>query len=167
MTLYHWELPQILEDAGGWPVRDTATRFADFAARTVEALGDLAGDWITLNEPWCQAFLGYESGIHAPGRREPPTTPSRRPTTSTSPTGSRCGAIRAVRPGAPVGIANIVTDVLPAIRERRRPRRDGRRYDTNSNRLFLDPVLLGHYPAGGPRRSYADHGFAGLVHTGR
>lgn len=72
VTLYHWDLPQYLEDAGGWPVRDTAERFADFAATCYEALGDKVESWITLNEPWCAAFLGYELGVHAPGRRDRP-----------------------------------------------------------------------------------------------
>jgi beta-glucosidase len=70
-TLYHWDLPQPLEDAGGWPVRDTALRFADYAAIAHEHLGDRVAIWATLNEPWCSAFLGYAAGIHAPGRTEP------------------------------------------------------------------------------------------------
>ncbi|WP_119724479.1 family 1 glycosylhydrolase, partial [Lentzea terrae] len=65
------DLPQTLEEAGGWANRDTAFRFADYAASTVEALGDRVGTWTTLNEPWCSAFLGYAAGIHAPGRTEP------------------------------------------------------------------------------------------------
>lgn len=67
-TLYHWDLPQALEDEDGWVNRDTAYRFADYAARTVEALGDRVHTWTTLNEPWCSAYLGYGSGAHAPGR---------------------------------------------------------------------------------------------------
>jgi beta-glucosidase len=69
-TLYHWDLPQPLEDAGGWPARDTAFRFAEYAAHTVEALGDRVHTWTTLNEPWCSAYLGYGSGGHAPGRTD-------------------------------------------------------------------------------------------------
>ena len=69
-TLYHWDLPQELEDAGGWPVRETAERFVEYAARTVEALGDRVHTWTTLNEPWCSAYLGYGSGAHAPGRTD-------------------------------------------------------------------------------------------------
>jgi beta-glucosidase len=69
-TLYHWDLPQALEDAGGWPARDTAYRFAEYAARTAEALGDRVATWTTLNEPWCSAYLGYGSGAHAPGRTD-------------------------------------------------------------------------------------------------
>src|SRR6478735_1924910 len=69
-TLYHWDLPQTLEDAGGWANRDTAHRFAEYAARTAEALGDRVRTWTTLNEPWCSAYLGYGSGAHAPGRTD-------------------------------------------------------------------------------------------------
>jgi beta-glucosidase len=67
-TLYHWDLPQALEDAGGWPERDTALRFAEYASIMGEALGDRVAVWTTMNEPWCSAFLGYGSGGHAPGR---------------------------------------------------------------------------------------------------
>jgi beta-glucosidase len=68
VTLYHWDLPQPLEDAGGWPLRDTAYRFADYAAKAAEVLGDRVSLWTTFNEPWCSAYLGYGSGVHAPGR---------------------------------------------------------------------------------------------------
>ncbi len=69
-TLYHWDLPQPLEDAGGWLVRETAERFADYAAVAHERLGDRVQVWATHNEPWCAAYLGYGSGRHAPGRKE-------------------------------------------------------------------------------------------------
>ncbi|NUR70376.1 MAG: beta-glucosidase [Hamadaea sp.] len=68
LTLYHWDLPQELEDAGGWPVRDTALRFADYASLVYDRLGDRIPTWTTLNEPWCSAMLGYAYGRHAPGR---------------------------------------------------------------------------------------------------
>ena len=70
VTLYHWDLPQTLEDAGGWPARATAERFGAYAGLVVDELGDLADDWITLNEPWCSSFLGYGQGAHAPGRTD-------------------------------------------------------------------------------------------------
>lgn len=66
-TLYHWDLPQALEDAGGWPARDTAGRFADYAAIVTARLGDRVTRWATLNEPWCSSHLGYHTGKHAPG----------------------------------------------------------------------------------------------------
>ena len=67
-TLYHWDLPQALEDLGGWAVRDTAYHFADYARAVHDRLGDRVDTWFTLNEPWVAAFLGYGFGIHAPGR---------------------------------------------------------------------------------------------------
>ena len=70
LTLYHWDLPQALEDAGGWTNRDTAYRFVDLATAVYDVLGDRVPTWTTLNEPWCSAFLGYTSGDHAPGRQE-------------------------------------------------------------------------------------------------
>ncbi|WP_156762184.1 GH1 family beta-glucosidase [Microbacterium karelineae] len=69
-TLYHWDLPQELEDAGGWANRETSARFAEYAAHTVAHLGDRVRTWTTLNEPWCSAYLGYGSGAHAPGRTD-------------------------------------------------------------------------------------------------
>ena len=70
-TLYHWDLPLTLEQAGGWPIRDTAQRFADYAQVVGERLADRVDRWATLNEPWCTAFLGYCAGYFAPGRQEP------------------------------------------------------------------------------------------------
>jgi beta-glucosidase len=81
-TLYHWDLPQELEDAGGWPQRETARRFGDYAGIMADALGDRVATWTTLNEPWCAAFLGYGSGVHARGA--PARVPRcAQPTTST------------------------------------------------------------------------------------
>jgi len=70
VTLYHWDLPQELEDDGGWPQRDTAHRFADYAMLVFDRLGDRVDTFTTLNEPWCSAWLGYNVGVHAPGRRD-------------------------------------------------------------------------------------------------
>ncbi|MFJ8958013.1 GH1 family beta-glucosidase [Lentzea sp. NPDC102401] len=70
LTLYHWDLPQALEDQGGWRDRDTSHRFADYAALVHEALGDVVTKWTTLNEPYCSSVVGYGEGRHAPGARE-------------------------------------------------------------------------------------------------
>lgn len=67
VTLYHWDLPQALEDAGGWTNRETAYRFEEYTRVVARALGDKVHLWTTLNEPWCSSFLGYGSGVHAPG----------------------------------------------------------------------------------------------------
>ena len=69
-TLYHWDLPQALEDRDGWLNRDTAEAFADYAMVVHERLGDRVQVWSTHNEPWCAAYLGYAAGVHAPGRKE-------------------------------------------------------------------------------------------------
>ena len=70
ITLYHWDLPQTLGDAGGWPERDTAYAFADYAETMVQQLGDRVQQWSTFNEPWCVSFLSYQIGEHAPGLRD-------------------------------------------------------------------------------------------------
>ena len=70
VTLYHWDLPQALEDRGGWRSRETALRFAEYAGHVASALGEFAPHWITLNEPYCSAIVGYAEGRHAPGARE-------------------------------------------------------------------------------------------------
>lgn len=70
-TLYHWDLPQWLEEAGGWTNRTTAQRFAEYAAVVYDRLGDRVDTWITINEPWVAAVMGYGLGVHAPGRSSP------------------------------------------------------------------------------------------------
>ena len=70
LTLYHWDLPEALQDAGGWPARETAERFAEYAAIVHDALAGRVARWITLNEPWVAAWLGYAEGVHAPGHRD-------------------------------------------------------------------------------------------------
>ena len=72
-TLYHWDLPQALQDSGGWAARDTTERFADYARADGRELGDLVAQWITHNEPWVVAFLGHAEGRKAPGMRDWPT----------------------------------------------------------------------------------------------
>ena len=160
VTLYHWELPQELEDAGGWPARDTALRCAAGAAAPVDALGDLASDWITLNEPWCQAFLGYHSGIHAPGRQSLRDAVAAAHHLNLA-HGLAIGAIRAVRGGTRLGIADILTYIRPASDDPADVAAAGR-VDVNNNRLFLDPVLGGGYSAA-ITDLYGEHGLEDLV----
>ncbi|MCR2782971.1 MULTISPECIES: GH1 family beta-glucosidase [unclassified Microbacterium] len=69
LTLYHWDLPQALQEKGGWANRDTAELFTEYALDMHDALGDRVQAWTTLNEPWCSSFLSYTAGIHAPGRQ--------------------------------------------------------------------------------------------------
>jgi len=145
VTLYHWDLPQRLEDAGGWTVRDTAHRFVDHALACYDALGDRVGTWTTLNEPWCSAFLGYTSGQHAPGRQE-------------GDVGLRAAhhlllahgmAVQELRErGAEqLGITLNLTVADPFDPDDRHDRDAARRIDALHNRVFLDPLFRGEYPA--------------------
>jgi beta-glucosidase len=143
-TLYHWDLPQPLEDAGGWPVRDVAERFAEFAVLVQEAIGDRARHWTTVNEPWCAAFLGYASGAHAPGRREPAAA-VRAAHHLLLGHGLATAALRAQRPGNRIGIALNLYAVSPASHAEE-DHDAARRIDGLQNRLFLDALFRAAYP---------------------
>ncbi|MFF7177003.1 GH1 family beta-glucosidase [Streptomyces sp. NPDC008121] len=144
-TLYHWDLPQELQDAGGWPARDTAYRFADYAELVHDRLGDRVEHWTTLNEPFCSAVLGHVEGVHAPGGRSLAD-------------GVRAVhhlhlghglAVRRLRSAARRPLDLAVTHLLgtsgpatgsPADREA------ARRADAFGFRFYLDPILRGRYP---------------------
>jgi beta-glucosidase len=147
-TLFHWDLPQQLQDEGGWAARDTAARFADYAAVVAEALGDRVERWITLNEPQVVASHGYRTGEHAPGVRD--ADASRAATHHLLlGHGLAVQALRSVLPsGVPVGITldmhpvRLPDEPVPdAVREASRIR------DAELNRVYLEPVLHGRYPA--------------------
>ena len=144
-TLYHWDLPQELEDAGGWPARDTAERFGDYAAIMAEALGDRVRLWTTLNEPWCSAFLGYGSGVHAPGRTEPASS-LRAAHHLNLAHGRAVAALRAARPAtAQVSVTLNLHEVRP-LSDSLADREAARRIDAVGNRIFTGPILKGEYP---------------------
>ncbi|MEU4834911.1 GH1 family beta-glucosidase [Streptosporangium sp. NPDC023615] len=143
VTLYHWDLPAVLEREGGWPARETAYLFADYARRTVGALGDLATRWVTLNEPWCSSFLGYGYGKHAPGRTDLELAVAAAHHLNLA-HGLAVRAVREVAPAAEIGITNLITDVVPAS-DLPADRRAATRLDAVGNRVFLDPVYLGGY----------------------
>ncbi|RCG33251.1 beta-glucosidase [Sphaerisporangium album] len=144
LTLYHWDLPQALEDAGGWPARDTAKRFADFAACVHQALGDRVRNWSTVNEPWCAAFLGYASGEHAPGRRDPAAS-IRAAHHLNLAHGLAVQALRAQDAGARIGGSVNLYAVTPATDDPADVEA-ARRIDGLQNRFFLDALLKGSYP---------------------
>ncbi|GGK93228.1 beta-glucosidase [Sphaerisporangium melleum] len=144
LTLYHWDLPQALEDLGGWPARDTSKRFADFAACVHQALGDRVKNWSTVNEPWCAAFLGYSSGEHAPGRREPAAS-IRAAHHLNLAHGLAVQALRAQDADARIcGSVNLYA-ISPAS-EDAADLDAARRIDGLQNRFFLDALLKGSYP---------------------
>ena len=134
----------MLEDRGGWPVRDTALRFADYAAAVHERLADRVADWTTLNEPWCSAFLGYASGHHAPGRTEPAAAVAAVHHLLLG-HGLAVEAMRSARPEHRYGITLNLYPVT-TVSEDPDDREAARRVDGLCNRLFLDPVLRGRYP---------------------
>lgn len=145
VTLYHWDLPQALEDSGGWANRETAHRFADYAARVVGELGGLANDWITINEPWCVSFLGYGSGAHAPGKHDTRLAVAAAHHANLA-HGLALSAIRAIAPTLKVSNSNLVTDIVPAS-DSVEDRAAAARLDAMNNRIFLDPVYQGRYSA--------------------
>lgn len=145
LTLYHWDLPQPLEDAGGWVSRETVWRFAEFAAVVAEALGSDVGMWITVNEPWCASFLGYGTGHHAPGGRDMGGAVAAAHHLLLA-HGEAVQVIRERAPGARVGIGLNLQPVRPST-DSAEDRAAARRVDGNVNRLFLDPLLRGSYPA--------------------
>ena len=163
VTLYHWDLPQPLEDEGGWPRRETAERFADYAVAVVDALGHLASDWVTLNEPWCSSFLGYGNGAHAPGRKDFRSAVAAAHHLNLA-HGLALAGIRRTHPTVLVGIANIVTDVVPAS-DSPADRAAADRLDAVSNRVFLDPLALGRY-SDEVIAALAPLGFDDVVHDG-
>ncbi|MEO7359947.1 MAG: family 1 glycosylhydrolase, partial [Gemmatimonadaceae bacterium] len=157
-TLYHWDLPQALEDSGGWASRDTADRFADYTSHMLQALGDRVQQWSLFNEPFIFSSRGYLLGRYAPGRRSMRdflravhvitmahvegfhAAKSARP-------GSKIGAVFALapcEPATPSGVDRIATEYADAV----------------FNRLFLGPLMTGNYPEAFlksiPRRALAE-----------
>jgi beta-glucosidase len=145
LTLYHWDLPQPLEDAGGWPNRATADAFVNFTEVVARRLGDRVHTWMTLNEPWCSAFLGYQLGMHAPGRRDVALGLSASHTLLLA-HGRAVEVLRATVPGARVGIVLNPTIVQPAT-STQADQQAARRADGYFNRWFLDPLFGRGYPA--------------------
>lgn len=145
VTLYHWDLPQWIEDRGGWTERDVVGRFTDYSLAVHGALGDRVKHWITLNEPWCSAFLGYAGGQHAPGRQEPQAAVSAVHHLLLA-HGTAVQALRAVDGTASIGITLNMTVADPADPDRPDDVAAARRVDGQQNRVFVDPVLRGSYP---------------------
>lgn len=146
-TLYHWDLPVTLQDRGGWLNRDTAYAFADYAEVVTRRLGDRVQWWLTHNEPWCSAYLGYALGIHAPGMRDKQmaVTAGHHVLLSHGLAVQRMRAHLSAQ--AQVGIA---IDFYPVYAADDRPETllAVQQADTFRNRWFLEPVFRGRYPDG-------------------
>lgn len=144
-TLYHWDLPQTLQDEGGWTNRATAEAFADYAEIVVKHLGDRVAGWITLNEPWVSAYLGHGIGIHAPGTQDMQTAMNAGHHLLLA-HGLTMPRIRAhMQPTAQAGITLNFTPGYPAD-DQPETRRALAMYDAFSTGWFLDPIVHGRYP---------------------
>ena len=146
VTLYHWDLPQALEDQGGWANRQTAYAFADYAAACAAAFGDRVSTWITLNEPWCVSWLSYSMGIHAPGKKDYRAAVAAAHHTSLA-HGLATRSLKAVNPAFKVGLTVNMTNYInespgdPVVEE------VIDLLDGNYNRWWVGGLQNGEYPA--------------------
>ena len=145
MTLFHWDTPQAIEDAGGWPVRDTVDAFAEYVEAVAGRLGDRVGHWITHNEPWVVSWVGHGWGHHAPGRDV-----GRRRARDGAPSAALARP-RGRDPAARVAEVRGRDHAQPRQSVRRRATSDAdaaaaRWVDGLHNRWFLDPIFNGAYP---------------------
>jgi beta-glucosidase len=144
-TLFHWDTPQALEDVGGWPARETAEAFVEYTEAVVDRLGDRVKHWLTHNEPWVCAWIGYAWGEHAPGRKSEADAVAAAHHLLLS-HGWAVQAIRRSSPDAQVGIVLNLAHTYPASGS---PEDEAAawKFDGAGNRWFLDPVFRGSYPA--------------------
>jgi beta-glucosidase len=149
-TLYHWDLPQALEERGGWPARDTVEAFGEYVEIVVARLGDRVSHWITQNEPWVVSWLGYGRGEHAPGRRSDRDALAAAHHVLLS-HGRALEIVRREQPQAKVGITIDVIPIHP-LTSAEQDLVAAREEDGFRNRWILDPVLRGAYPEDMTRR---------------
>lgn len=145
-TLYHWDLPQAIQDRGGWLNPDVVGWFTEYARTAKETLGDLITLWATLNEPWCTAFLGHSAGEHAPGMKDPGSAYVAAHHLMLA----HHSAIRAMRETRPRGDdrLGIVLNLIPAwpADESKKAATAAAGVDAIQNRLFLESLFDGRYP---------------------
>ncbi|GAA2948776.1 GH1 family beta-glucosidase [Glutamicibacter bergerei] len=144
LTLYHWDMPQALEDQGGWTNRDTAYKFVEYAEAIYAKLGDRVNHWTTFNEPLCSSLIGYAAGEHAPGRQEPAAALA---AVHHQHLGHGLATQRLRELGAQeLGITLNLTNAVPNDPTDPVDLEAARRIDALWNRMFLDPLLRGSYP---------------------
>jgi beta-glucosidase len=144
LTLYHWDLPQALEDGGGWTNRETSERFAEYAGIVYEELSEEVGYWITLNEPWVASWMGYGLGVHAPGRKD-----SSAALAATHHLLLGHGlAMERMRSAGDDNRLGVTLNLHPGhpSRDTEADRKAARLVDGQANRLYLDPLFRGEYP---------------------
>lgn len=163
-TLYHWDLPQALQDNGGWTNREIIDAFADYAAILFDAFGDCVQVWTTLNEPWCSAYLGHRIGVHAPGIADEHAAAAAHHHLLLS-HAAAVEQLRTRQPGAKIGIALNLMHIYPAS-DHPDDVAAAAIADAQLNGSFLSPLFAGHYPAnlGAPGALWRPGG--GLVRHG-
>ncbi len=144
VTLFHWDLPQALEDQGGWPSRDTAARFADYVEIAVKALGDRIDTWAIFNEPWVFTYVGYAEGRHAPGKNSFDLFLKSAHTVNLA-QGDGFRAIKAIAPKSKVGTAFSMSPAAP-LTTSSEDASAAKRFDAFNNVWFLETALRGRYP---------------------
>lgn len=144
-TLYHWDLPQALEDKGGWANRQVVKSFEDYALACAEAFGDRIKTWITLNEPWCTSWLGYSNGVHAPGKKNfKLAIAASHHTALAHAAGLR--AIKSVQRDARVGLTVNMNNIHNESPDNSEVRDFHQLNDSNLNRWWIDAFTRGEYP---------------------
>ncbi|RMF47128.1 MAG: beta-glucosidase [Anaerolineae bacterium] len=143
-TLYHWDLPQALQDLGGWPNRDLTDFFADYARVLFDKLSDRVKIWATFNEPWCAAFLGYGYGLHAPGIMSAQAAFQSAHHLLLA-HGKAVQVYRQGNYGGEIGIILNLNHILPAS-ERPEDLAAAQRAYAETHSIFLDPLVHGRYP---------------------
>jgi beta-glucosidase len=156
VTLFHWDLPQSLQDQGGWPNRSTATAFVHYVDAVTRKLGDRVRHWITHNEPWCASMLGYQTGRHAPGLTDWPAALA----ASHHLLLSHGWAVPVIRANSRAAKVGITLNLCPAVAASPSPEDHDatRHFDGYFNRWFLDPLFHGRYPSD-MVSDYVDRGY--------
>ncbi|MBF6671852.1 beta-glucosidase [Glutamicibacter halophytocola] len=163
LTLYHWDLPQALEEHGGWANRDTAYQFVEYAEAVYGKLGDRVQHWTTFNEPLCSSLIGYAAGEHAPGRQEPEAALAAMHHQHLA-HGLATRRLREL--GAQeLGITLNLTNAVPNDPADPVDLEASRRIDALWNRMYLDPVLKGSYPED-LLEDVGHLGLSGVIHPG-
>lgn len=144
-TLYHWDLPQALEDKGGWAKRDIVENFAHYASACAESFGDRIKNWITLNEPWCTSWLGYSNGVHAPGKRgfELAVAASHHTALAHA---AATRAIKEILPDVRVGLTVNMNNIQNESPKDLEVTEYCELNDSNINRWWIDAFTSGEYP---------------------
>jgi len=163
LTLYHWDLPQAVQETGGWANRDTAYRFREYATAVHGALGDRVTHWTTFNEPLCSSLIAYASGEHAPGLHDPRAALAAVHHQHLA-HGLAVEALSDLRAGM-LGITLNLTNAVPNAPADPVDVEAARRVDALANRMYLEPILLSRYPTD-LLEDVRDYGLAELVHEG-